>query len=273
MSTFYPGASALSAEPAGPDEVLVSLCAENRVVVAGSRLPRSSEWRVEGERLRIGRLDGAACSLVGTEEGELPEPFRRIEIREALTVLSESEQIAVCRARTLAFWRRNRRFCGVCGHELADLAEECARKCPECGAVFYPQISPAVIMAVTDVRGRLLLAHNSKFREGMYSLIAGFVEPGESMESAVRREIREEVGLEVENIRYMGSQSWPYPNSLMAGFTAEYAGGEIRPDGEEITDARFCTPSDMPAIPSPGSIAHRLIDQWLNHYRRTHTDE
>ena len=89
------------------------------------------------------------------------------------------------------------------------------------------------------------------------------------MESAVRREIREEVGIEVKHIRYAGSQSWPYPNSLMIGFTAEYAGGEIRPDGVEITDARFYAPTEMPDIPSPGSIARKLIDQWLQQQQET----
>ena len=181
MSIFFPAAAAVRTVPAAPDEVLIALRGD-RVILSGAG------------RLEFGRLDGAACSLVGEENLRVPETFREIEVRFAFTVLPEPEQIAVCRARTLANWRRNRRFCGACGLELVDLADECARKCPGCGAVFYPQISPAVIVAVTDAAGRLLLAHNGKFREGLYSLVAGFVEPGESMESAVHREIREEVG-------------------------------------------------------------------------------
>ena len=274
MSRFYPEPFSSGRKQPASDEIIIALSAGNRVVLSGRRLPRASELRLDGRsRLRIGRIDEAPCALLEVESTtaapELTAPFRLVEIREALTVLDENEQIALCRARTLSFWRRNRRYCGACGHELEDRTEECARACPACGAVFYPQIAPAVITAVTDEQGRLLLAHNSRFREGVYSLIAGFVEPGESMESAVRREIREEVGLEVKRIRYAGSQSWPYPNSLMIGFTAEYAGGMIRPDGMEITDARFCTPADMPDIPSPGSIARMLIDQWLKQQQET----
>lgn len=270
MSCFYPEPFSAGTEFESSDEVIIALSPGNRVLLAGERLPHAAELPIgEKRRLRIGRIDDAVCTVLDAESSEPDAPFRRVEIREALTVLDEPEQIALCRARTLTFWRHNRRYCGCCGHELVDRAEECARSCPACGAVFYPQIAPAVITAITDERGRLLLAHNSRFREGVYSLIAGFVESGESMESAVRREIREEVGLEVKEIRYAGSQSWPYPNSLMIGFTAKYAGGEIRPDGVEITDARFCTPSDMPDIPSPGSIARKLIDQWLKQQQET----
>ena len=275
MSRFYPEPFSFGtgAAASGADEIVIVLFPGNRVLLAGDRLPRSSELPFfAGDGVRIGRIDRTACVMV--EESPVPAEvesgtLRQIEIREALTLLSELEQTALCRARTLSFWRRNRRYCGACGAELEDRSEECARGCPSCGAVFYPQIAPAVITAITDERGRLLLAHNSRFREGVYSLIAGFVEPGESMESAVRREIREEVGLEVKEIRYAGSQSWPYPNSLMIGLTAEYAGGDIRTHGIEITDARFCTPEDMPDIPSPGSIARRLIDQWLNQQQET----
>lgn len=263
MSIFFPGIAALRSAPASPDEVLVALTGGDRVVLSGSgRLPRAAEWPLEGERLEVGRLDDALCCLVDAS-GAIPEAFREVEVRSAFTILSEEEQTAVCRARSLAFWRRDRRYCGVCGHELADLATECARKCSSCGTIYYPQVTPAVITAVTDAEGRLLLAHNAKFREGMYSLIAGFVEPGETMESAVRREIREEVGIEVTRIRYFGSQSWPFPNGLMIGFRAEYAGGTVTPDGVEITDAKFFTINDMPAIPSPGSISRTLIEDWV----------
>ncbi|UKI32565.1 MAG: NAD(+) diphosphatase [Lentisphaeria bacterium] len=132
-------------------------------------------------------------------------------------------------------------------------------------------IAPAIIVAVTDGAGRLLLAHNAKFRGNMHGLVAGFVEAGETMEEAVRRELREEVKLEVKNIRYFASQSWPYPNSLMAGFTAELAEGDAVPvpDMREITAAGFYTPSDMPEVPPPGSIARRMIDHWRENYKGT----
>ncbi len=263
MSIFFPGAAALRSAASAPDDVLVVLAGDRVILSDSGCLPRASEWPFAGERLEFGHLDDAVCCLV-EELPSHPEAFREIEVRSAFCVLSEAEQTAVCRARSLVFWRKSHRYCGGCGAELIDAIGECARTCPECHAVYYPQISPAIIVAVTDVEGRLLLAHNAKFREGLYSLIAGFVEPGESMESAVRREIREEVGLEVDNIRYFGSQSWPFPNSLMVGFTAEYADGAVTPDGAEITDAKFFTKNDMPAIPPPGSISRALIDDWMS---------
>jgi len=262
MSLFFPGAAALRSTPAAPDEVLIALSGDRVVLTGAGHLPRAAEWPNDGERLMFGRLGGSVCSLVRTA-GKMPEAFREIEVRAAFTILPEEEQTAVCRARTLAHWRRTHRFCGACGGELTDLTEECARRCPACGAVYYPQITPAVIVAVTDAEGRLLLAHNAKFHDGLYSLIAGFVDSGESLESAVRREIREEVGVKVRNIRYFGSQSWPFPSSLMVGFTAEYAGDAVTPDGVEITDAKFFTVKEMPAVPAPGSISRTLIDDWI----------
>ncbi|MBQ3456681.1 MAG: NAD(+) diphosphatase, partial [Synergistaceae bacterium] len=138
------------------------------------------------------------------------------------------------------------------------------RECESCGAVFYAPISPAVITAV-ERDGRLLLAHNVAWNDERYSVIAGFVEPGERLEEAVKREIREEVNISVKGIKYFGSQTWPFPNSLMLGFTAEYESGEIRPDGEEISHAGFFTPDEIRGmnIPDKASIARKLIDSFL----------
>ncbi len=136
----------------------------------------------------------------------------------------------------------------------------------------YPRHSREEVRRfVGNGAGRLLLAHNAKFRGNMHGLVAGFVEAGETMEEAVRRELREEVKLEVKNIRYFASQSWPYPNSLMAGFTAELAEKDAVPipDMREITAAGFYTPSDMPEVPPPGSIARRMIDHWRENYKGT----
>jgi NAD+ diphosphatase len=119
-----------------------------------------------------------------------------------------------------------------------------------------------VIVLITNDRDEVLLAHNANFLNRVYSLVAGFVEAGESLEAAVKREVREEVNIEVGEIRYAASQPWPFPNSLMLGFTARHTGGEIRPDGTEILDARWFSRENLPNLPGNGSIARRLIEQW-----------
>ena len=128
--------------------------------------------------------------------------------------------------------------------------------------VSFPRISPAIIVLV-ERDGKALLARSPRFKEGLFSTLAGFVEPGETLEDAVRREVKEEAGIDVKNIRYFGSQPWPFPDSLMVGFTAEYAGGEIKIDDNEILDARWFSAEDMPEIPGKISIARALIDYFL----------
>jgi NAD+ diphosphatase len=168
------------------------------------------------------------------------------------------------RAWHLFQWRRDSRYCGSCGRENEDAPDETARRCPVCGRREYPRISPAMIVLVTNSAGEALLAHNRNFRNGVYSLLAGFVEAGEDLESAVIREVREEVNIEIDNIRYIASQPWPFPNSLMIGFTARYKSGELKPDGIEIEDARWFSREDLPALPGNGSVSRYLIGKWQN---------
>jgi NAD+ diphosphatase len=167
------------------------------------------------------------------------------------------------RAYHIVQWRRDAAFCGSCGAKNTDAPDELARLCPACGRREYPRISPAVITLIIHQDGRALLAHNKKFAEGVYSLIAGFNEAGESLEATVAREIREEVGLEVRDIRYVASQPWPFPNSLMLGFTARHASGEPCPDGVEIDDAQWFCPDRLPKLPGNGSVSRYLINSWL----------
>lgn len=168
-------------------------------------------------------------------------------------------------ALQFASWFENVKLCSFCGGELIPNSHDFGRKCKECGRIFYAQISPAVITAV-EHDGKLLLAHNAAWPDNRYSVIAGFVEPGERLEEAVRREIHEEVAIDVEAIKYFGSQTWPFPNSLMLGFTAQYSSGEIQPDGAEITNAGFFAPDEIKSmnIPDKASIARKLIDDFLN---------
>jgi NAD+ diphosphatase len=162
-------------------------------------------------------------------------------------------------------WQATNRFCGKCGTATVDKPGECAKQCPQCGWAVYPSLSPAVIVAVVR-DGALLLARESRFKEGLYSVLAGFVEPGETLEECVRREVREEVGIEVSNIRYFGSQSWPFPDSLMVAFTADYAGGEIDIDPGELIDAGWYRPGELPLVPSRASIARQLIDWFVKQH-------
>jgi len=151
----------------------------------------------------------------------------------------------------------------ACGGRLEPSQFDNGKICPSCGAIFYPPVTPAIIVAV-EREGKILLARNANFPPDRYSVIAGFVEPGESFEDAVRREVKEEVSVEVKNIRYFGSQPWPFPHTIMVGFTAQWASGEIKPDGKEILDARWFAPDELPDIPSGISISRKLID----HFRR-----
>lgn len=160
-------------------------------------------------------------------------------------------------------WLRTHGFCSRCGHATERHEAEEAMVCPSCGHLHFPRISPAVIVLIERDR-EMLLARSPHFKPGVYSTVAGFVEPGESLEECVHREILEEVGVQVEDIRYFGSQPWPFPHSLMIGFVARWSGGEIRIDDKEIEDARWFTPEDMPpALPSRMSIARALVEDFL----------
>lgn len=156
-------------------------------------------------------------------------------------------------------WDKVSKYCGKCGSRLRIMKTERAKKCLSCDHIEYPRISPAVIMAVT--RGKkILLARSNHIRSSFYSVLAGYVEMGETLEECVLREVHEEVGLGVKNICYYGSQSWPFTNSLMIGFIAEHAFGEIHIDKSEILDAAWFTPDNLPQLPGWGSISRRLVD-------------
>jgi NAD+ diphosphatase len=163
-------------------------------------------------------------------------------------------------------WSRTHRFCGRCGTATEQSPGERAKRCPACGLLAFPRLAPAVITLVE--RGdEVLLANGVSFGAPTYSCLAGFVEPGENLEEAVRREVGEEVGVQLGDVRYFASQPWPFPHSLMVGFQATWAAGEIEIDPEEIVDAGWFRADAMPLIPPGLSIARWLIDDWLR--RRT----
>jgi len=169
-------------------------------------------------------------------------------------------------ASHMLHWDRHSRYCGRCGTENGWHPKERAKLCPSCGSLQFPRISPAIIIMIQK-EGEVLLAHNCRFPEGRYSLLAGFMEMGETIEQTAAREVREEVGIEIGNIRYIASQSWPFPDSLMLGLSAEYRSGDIKPDGIEITDAGWFNPDSFPSIPGHGTIARKLIDEYTKTYK------
>lgn len=202
----------------------------------------------------------------------LPAGWKAVPLRTALAIItggamaeSSGATGRILRAFHISQWRKDSRFCGRCGAENRDAdTGELARKCPACGRLEFPRISPAVITIITNDSGEALLAHNKNFVPGVYSLVAGFNEAGESLEATVAREIKEEVNVEVRDIRYIRSQPWPFPNSLMLGFAARYSGGEVKPDGIEIEDARWFAKSELPSLPGSSSVSRYLINLWLD---------
>lgn len=236
---------------------------DGRALLAEAELAAMGLDAARARLLRAPSVDAAGLSL----EGEPPEGFALMSLRVALGALSAADVGAVVRASQLASFVETHAFCGRCAAPLTDEPHEIARKCPACALVVYPRITPAVIMLVRKER-RALLARNARFPLPFYSALAGFVEIGETLEDTVAREVREEVGVEVTNVRYFGSQPWPFPGSLMIGFTADWAGGDIRVDGTEIAEARFFDPEELPNVPPPISIARQLIDAWVAETRR-----
>ncbi len=233
-------------------------------------LPQFSEREIATinirERHYLGTLGETHCygSHVTAEE-EAPPGYIFVNMRQLLGVFSDVEFQIAGRGLQIAEWDRNHQYCGRCGGKMIVNGSERAKECTQCSYSNFPRISPAVIVQVT--RGNeLLLGRSAHFRPGMYSVLAGFVDPGESLEETVHREIYEEVRLRVKNVRYFGSQSWPFPHSLMVGFTAEYESGEIDYEQDELEDAGWFTAETMPVRPSPRSIAGRLIDDFVKKF-------
>jgi NAD+ diphosphatase len=211
----------------------------------------------------LGRLDDHPCYAVEVVDGTTPPGGMIFEgLRQTYGRLDEDLFWIAARAVQIVDWNRTHQFCGRCGVPLRTMTTERAKECPQCKLLHFPRLSPAIIVLV-ERDNKLLLARSRHFPPGMYSVIAGFVEPGESLEEAVVRELGEEVGISVKDIKYFGSQSWPFPHSLMIGFTATYADGEISLNDSEIEDANWFTADHFPRIPDKISIARKLIDWFL----------
>jgi NAD+ diphosphatase len=224
-----------------PSETTLRKCLQQQV---------ASDWFAEPE------LNYSATLI----EDSSPDPVgcSFVPLRAFFAVAAEKDCMLAGRAKGLLEWRYTARYCSICGTRLEDDPVQTARVCPKCGHHFFPQIEPAIIVLITD-GDRLLLVRHSQRIQNLYACISGFIELGESAEQCVAREVREEVGLEVRNIRYVGSQSWPFPDRLMLAFRAEYAGGDMHLQKEEIAEAHWFKRDALPTIPKPGSVAYRLI--------------
>lgn len=211
----------------------------------------------------LDRRGGTASRAVELDaDVVLPEGMTSRSIRSLFGVLSDAVVQEAARASHIVEWGRRHRFCGLCGNATQLDAGPLVLRCESCAHEHFPRISPAVIVAV-EREDELLLARSPHFQPGVYSVLAGFVEPGESLEECVVREIREEVGIDVCDVEYFGSQPWPFPDSLMIGFTASYASGVVRPDPEEIEHAAWYSVEAMPRVSPRFSIARSLIDDWV----------
>ncbi|MGB0203914.1 MAG: NAD(+) diphosphatase [Neptuniibacter sp.] len=216
--------------------------------------------------LRVGSIGEKQFSVAILSDGNLPDDVKEdqlVGLRSLLALVeTEEEYCLLSTAAQLVTWYHSFKFCPRCATKLDLHPDERAKVCGNCGHHQYPRISPCIIVLVRK-GDKCLLAHAAKFASGRYSTLAGFIEAGESAEQAVHREIMEEVGIKVKNVRYCFSQSWPFPHSFMIGFMAEYESGEITPDGVEILDANWFEPENLPILPPRFTIARRLINKYL----------
>ncbi|WHH60331.1 NAD(+) diphosphatase [Petroclostridium sp. X23] len=215
----------------------------------------------------LGLYEGKHCYLAQISDSkENSSKLCWKDLRSLFGTVDDHLFLLAGRAYQILLWDQTHRYCGRCGKETNFKQDERAKICPACGLLSYPNISPAIIVAVVK-DSKILLAHAKRFTHKMYSVIAGFVEPGEALEDCVKREVMEEMGIEVKNIKYFGSQSWPFPNSMMIAFTAEYAGGEITVDGTENDDAGWFGAENLPEIPNHISISRSLIDWFVENHK------
>jgi NAD+ diphosphatase len=233
-----------------------------------TRLPLGSDIAALHSSFRsqhyLGMIDDTLCFAAELVEAmTLPEDMVLESLRQAYELVNdESLFLIASRAKQILVWDQLTQFCGRCGQATVMSDVERAKLCSHCQSTIFPQIAP-VVMALVWRDNEILLARSPHFHASIYSVLAGFVEPGETIEQTVAREVYEEVGLRVKNLRYFCSQPWPFPSNLMLAFTAEYASGEINIDPTEIEDAQWFRLDNLPQLPKPISLSRHLIDAWV----------
>lgn len=222
------------------------------------------ELSAEVNRHDIGELHGIGCVACSVEYSA--EQLRELGIsstplRASYEILPQEEHLMAGRASQILTWDMNSRFCPRCGVPTPQVAP-IAKRCPKCGQEFYPRISTAVIVLIKRGEDEVLLVNSRNYSGKFYGLVAGFLEVGETLEECVEREVKEETGLSIENLRYFGNQPWPYPSGLMVGFVADYNSGDIALQQEELCAGEFFHRDSLPQLPSPLSIARQMIEAW-----------
>lgn len=214
-------------------------------------------------------LNGGPLKGIETRSYRIDSPdidssrYELCPLRQSYYKLPEDLYLKAGKYQELHYWDKNTKYCGVCGGTMS-FHTDISKRCTECGKEVWPQLATAIIVLISRGEDELLLAQGRNFKSDFYGLIAGFVETGETLEDAVKREVKEETGLSVKNIRYFDSQPWPYPCGLMVGFYAEYESGDIKMQREELKHVAWFHRSSLPKLPEKLSIARRLIDNWLN---------
>ena len=221
---------------------------------------------LDGTEVRTYALDRPyqpdSPTLTPGSDARLCQKLHPLPLRQSYYHLPEALYLKAGKCAELLYWDHNTRFCGVCGGPMK-FHTDISKRCEHCGKEVWPQLATAVIVLIRRGADEVLLARGRNFKTDFYGLIAGFVETGETLEEAVRREVMEETGLTIKNLRYFDSQPWPYPSDLMVGFTADYAGGELHLQREELKKAAWFHRDHLPKLPEKLSIARRLIDDWL----------
>ncbi len=234
-----------------------------RIVFQGDRLwlPVGGSLPEVAAEVALPLPEGHVAMKVATDH-PLPEGVEVLGLRDAFARMEPAEWALAGRAFQWLAWEAGHRFCGACATPL-EAAEGHSRRCPACGLTVFPSNATAIIVLIGRGQGadrELALARSPHFKPGVYSAVAGFTEPGESLEAAVHREVAEELGIRIQDLRYFGSQPWPFPNGLMVAFLAEHLDGELRPDPAEIEDARWFRLDALPDLPSTLSIARWMLD-------------
>jgi NAD+ diphosphatase len=255
VSDFWPN----HVPPTDTDTEALWICVRGRDVLLGP--PDELDLPVRSRHF-MGMLGPVACWAAEISDDDATvDAALFVDLYRAYGQFDERTWTLAGRAVQLVDWERTHQFCGRCGTPTRMSETDRSRQCPSCGQLAYPRLAPAVITLV-ERDDEVLLARGNNFNVPMYSCIAGFVEPGETLEEAVEREILEEVGVKVGNVRYRQSQPWPFPHSLMLGFWATWESGDIKIDPSEITDAQWFSRHELPMVPGAISIAGRLIEDW-----------